>query len=176
MQPISQSHFYSHTPHGVQQIAYAPCMGHTKFLLTHPSRGATVSGGKSLFSSVISTHTPLTGCNPCLYCPYNRNHISTHTPLTGCNETDTRERVEALNFYSHTPHGVQHIPLLLYLPLPSFLLTHPSRGATEKMIAHFIERPISTHTPLTGCNRKIMYFTANCTPYNVGVDFFKNLY
>jgi len=50
------------------------------------------------------------------------------------------------------------------------------RGATIARQNYEQQKKISTHTPLAGCNRKIMYFTANCTPYNVGVDFFKNLY
>ena len=34
------------------------------------------------------------------------------------------------DFYSHTPHGVQHIKQNLPRTVGKFLLTHPSRGAT----------------------------------------------
>ena len=125
-----------------------------QFLLTHPLRGATHTCNPFPTVSAISTHTPLAGCN-CFLC----------TP-----------GILDFDFYSHTPCGVQHPS-----PSPSgiirqFLLTHPLRGATHATNLLMMTAIISTHTPLAGCNRKIMYFTANCTPYNVGVDFFKNLY
>ena len=53
------------------------------------------------------------------------------------------------NFYSHTPHGVQQTTDRN----KPFLLTHPSRGATWRTQAMEMERRISTHTPLTGCNK-----------------------
>ena len=124
------------------------------FLLTHPSRGATC------------VHDEL----------FQKNVISTHTPLTGCNLAHLQQNMGHLNFYSHTPHGVQQDVYSSKKTARRFLLTHPSRGATQNLKASEKDMMISTHTPLTGCNRKIMYFTANCTPYNVGVDFFKNLY
>ncbi len=123
--------FYSHTPHGVQQAGMDDVIYTTKFLLTHPSRGATINGFlKVQILSFLLTHPSRGATKHCLRLP------------------------GVVYFYSHTPHGVQPSRFVVLLTL----------------------RQISTHTPLTGCNRKIMYFTANCTPYNVGVDFFKNLY
>ena len=77
-------------------------------------------------------------------------------------------------FYSHTPHGVQPNSFAIFfinfsflLTHPSrgatttnditgnawrFLLTHPSRGATSVTAGATIEVTISTHTPLAGCN------------------------
>ena len=82
--------------------------------------------------------------------------------------------LDLVNFYSHTPHGVQltskfcfsfffyfysHTPHGVQLNLTQqkkflflFLLTHPSRGATKPYTAEKIPLSISTHTPLTGCN------------------------
>ena len=146
-----------------------------KFLLTHPSRGATnhIQQKKFLFLFLL-TH-PSRGATISNYLAnYKQKFLLTH-PSRGATE---------MNRYYSGSSG--------------FLLTHPSRGATEKGIKKFCMQLISTHTPLTGCNKrynlnnygskisthtpltgcncKIMYFTANCTPYNVGVDFFKNLY
>ncbi len=80
------------------------------------------------------------------------------------------------DFYSHTPCGVQQYYLGFLAVLNPFLLTHPLRGATSQgqpqlavpvdfyshtpcgvqpspflISDHII--PISTHTPLAGCNR-----------------------
>ena len=55
--------FYSHTPHGVQQNGARFMVRTVKFLLTHPSRGATCPVNVCVSSLIISTHTPLTGCN-----------------------------------------------------------------------------------------------------------------
>ena len=144
--------FYSHTPHGVQRNRLRELDAISSFLLTHPSRGATI---------VLENN-------------FNHFSISTHTPLTGCNEKIFIKFSKTGNFYSHTPHGVQlyvtgwkskRLGFLLTHPsrgatsrkrfLPScneFLLTHPSRGATHLKILFFIFLFISTHTPLTGCN------------------------
>ena len=56
--------------------------------------------------------------------------ISTHTPLAGCNGRIYQTANGLLNFYSHTPCGVQPF---------------------NKMENIITER-ISTHTPLAGCN------------------------
>ena len=61
-------------------------------------------------------------------------NISTHTPLAGCNDFARDLLINGADFYSHTPHGVQpltenslHINFI-------FLLTHPSRGATDTLL------------------------------------------
>ena len=56
--------------------------------------------------------------------------ISTHTPLTGCNKMQKYVYCAQKDFYSHTPHGVQLNLLYNINIFLSFLLTHPSRGAT----------------------------------------------
>jgi len=146
------------------------------FLLTHPSRGATLGCAKYIFDAT---------------------HFYSHTPR-GVQPPIKNPPKKIFYFYSHTPRGVQRHHRLhpddgntFLLTHPSrgatpiisnttelikFLLTHPSRGATYSNSWMHTRKEISTHTPLAGCNRKIMYLTANCTLYNVGVDFFKNLY
>ncbi len=81
----------------------------------------------------ISTHTPLTGCNDEIMTLEEFKTISTHTPLTGCNQTIDRIHAILADFYSHTPHGVQQSGLRKTAYYCRFLLTHPSRGATESL-------------------------------------------
>ena len=57
----------------------------------------------------ISTHTPLTGCNGKHGKSTVRTGISTHTPLTGCNVNGCIDTLRFEDFYSHTPHGVQQL-------------------------------------------------------------------
>ena len=151
--PFNKKYFYSHTPHGVQRRC---CF-------------------KYLIQMKISTHTPLTGCNEKIFIKFSKtgnfyshtphgvqHHgtnpqvmtvtISTHTPLTGCNIPENVFYRLAMNFYSHTPHGVQLPADVSIFPMPAFLLTHPSRGATTQLSVVECLYRISTHTPLTGCN------------------------
>ncbi len=123
----------------------------------------------------ISTHTPLTGCNQdkqrfvrlsehfYSHTPHGVQRtwdcllvfsyqISTHTPLTGCNELYQSSYNFCLYFYSHTPHGVQRSTKFVPIFRGRFLLTHPSRGATDCCYTKDYDFRISTHTPLTGCN------------------------
>ncbi len=60
------------------------------------------------------------------------------------------------DFYSHTPHGVQHSRKRFLPSCNEFLLTHPSRGATSCGCFYFSDACISTHTPLTGCNYTVI--------------------
>ena len=53
-------------------------------------------------------------------------------------------------FYSHAPRGARQICLYVMLHISAFLLTRPSRGATEVSGTLETERTISTHTPLAG--------------------------
>ena len=128
--PLCLADFYSHTPHGVQHFIYNKAIPTFEFLLTHPSRGATFCSKMLKKDDTISTHTPLTGCNMLLSLMLSASRISTHTPLTGCNEYPSVRQFALSNFYSHTPHGVQHAPIRQHSRKPD----------------------ISTHTPLTGCN------------------------
>ena len=76
---------------------------------THtPLTGCNQKRNRCLRIFSISTHTPLTGCNHANQCVCMAKKISTHTPLTGCNY-DLGDKCEIIiDFYSHTPHGVQH--------------------------------------------------------------------
>ena len=57
-------------------------------------------------------------------------NISTHTPLAGCNDFARDLLINGADFYSHTPHGVQHTRTVALYAETVFLLTHPSRGTT----------------------------------------------
>ncbi len=124
------------------------------FLLTHPSRGATIIKLLPRLICIISTHTPLTGCNVSAIIKEGSIGISTHTPLTGCNIENIEIGNLDTNFYSHTPHGVQPVPTALNSPLKRFLLTHPSRGATAGFRANFkIAKFLLTH-PSRGATKQ----------------------
>ncbi len=79
-----------------------------EFQLTPPLRGATWVGDNPLQLTLISTHTPLAGCDVgrgshCLLCWY---------------------------FNSHPPRGVRQARRWCVVVFQGFQLTHPSRGAT----------------------------------------------
>ena len=99
-----------------------------RFLLTRPSRGATIFLNFGFVVFVISTHTPLAGRDRSVLHPLPHPQISTHTPLAG------RDHHQPPNSAS----------------MESFLLTRPSRGATN---SHSHKSPcpqISTHTLFAG--------------------------
>ena len=99
--------------------------------------------------------------------------LLTH-PLRGATNTSDETFNQLVDFYSHTPCGVQRWKKIIVYPVLAFLLTHPSRGATPLttagdnpglfLLTHpsrgathgqklkKLETGISTHTPLTGCN------------------------
>ena len=77
-----------------------------------------------------------------------------HTPH-GVQRAFKNEDRGGKDFYSHTPHGVQPSFVLLAIFFTSFLLTHPSRGATNTIWHQILQKLISTHTPLTGCNGNV---------------------
>ena len=118
-------YFYSHTPCGVQLQDVCEELYRQGFLLTHPSRGATLWGSPYMPCPVISTHTPLTGCNFQKTFFTVLQWISTHTPLTGCNSPQNFVFHFSFYFYSHTPHGVQ-----------------PDFSSNEWVVRHFY-----SHTP-----------------------------
>ena len=126
----SHSNFNSHTPRGVQQRAARYFYLIKIFQLTHPSRGATGRASELQKLNVISTHTPLAGCNNIAGKKQYYEGISTHTPLAGCNIRMGRHTWGDSNFNSHTPRGVQR------------------SSPTENNV----NERISTHTPLAGCN------------------------
>ena len=102
--------------------------GVSKFLLTRPSRGATYDDQKVYLDFNISTHTPLAGRDQHNITVELYENISTHTPLAG---RDIRVRMMSNCSFV-------------------FLLTRPSRGATNLHTYSFGNTEISTHTPLAG--------------------------
>ena len=75
--------FYSHAPRGARQRSHPYAATPRRFLLTHPSRGATYAWLSVSLSGGISTHTPLAGRDRCVYRLNGIPEISTHTPLAG---------------------------------------------------------------------------------------------
>ena len=77
--------FYSHAPRGARLQDQEAAGRREEFLLTRPSRGATILTAKLL---------------PMLT-------ISTHTPLAGRDVSVGRSRVYPDHFYSHAPRGAR---------------------------------------------------------------------
>ena len=57
----SNEDFYSHAPRGARRNAMNSIMAGLIFLLTRPSRGATIDKANTALEEMISTHTPLAG-------------------------------------------------------------------------------------------------------------------
>ena len=58
-------------------------------------------------------------------------NISTHTPLAGCNAWAEAKEAGNRNFYSHTPHGVQH-QSQAHIVIAYLIATHThSTGSTS---------------------------------------------
>ncbi len=125
--------FYSHAPRGARLMYLNPSVPACPFLLTRPSRGATVPRLILYLSVQISTHTPLAGRD---------------------SEPQYHQQTMVLDFYSHAPRGARLVagsiccsffPISTHTPLAGrdgftscirrkgskFLLTRPSRGATS---------------------------------------------
>ena len=76
--------------------------------------------------------------------------ISTHTPLAGRDQDNAKNDI-VTRISTHTPLAGRDLPRLPRLyRRRRFLLTRPSRGATQNGINHLICLGISTHTPLAG--------------------------
>ena len=120
--------FYSHAPRGARPLLLKFCDHRIIFLLTRPSRGATISIYSLLPNVHISTHTPLAGRDDNCIMLINFLLISTHTPLAGRDPLRFSAPLTYLHFYSHAPRGAR-----------------PDRKSRRKR-----HRRISTHTPLAG--------------------------
>ena len=120
--------FYSHAPRGARQDFRVRNGAFNKFLLTRPSRGATIF--------------PLTDSN--------QASISTHTPLAGRDSNRPGRSPFCRHFYSHAPRGARPPFREEASTWELFLLTRPSRGATLAVAAVIGPCGISTHTPLAG--------------------------
>ena len=167
----SSALLFAHPLQGATVYALPISTG-SKFLLTRPSRGATILYLILCIVYSISTHTPLAGrdCNNLCLEFLNKNFYS-HAPR-GARHRPEQPRLENKNFYSHAPrrarpgwrrirqcayHFYSHAPRGARLKAPfkkssstSFLLTRPSRGATAMAYKVFRVAFISTHTPLAG--------------------------
>ncbi len=100
--------FNSHTPRGVRLALGNNRKMKKRFQLTHPSRGATQRSNFSAAGSLISTHTPLAGCDLKRRVVLGMyGGISTHTPLAGCDPQIPRSLDHGKHFNSHTPRGVR---------------------------------------------------------------------
>ena len=120
------------------------------FLLTHPLRGAT-NGYLGISSwAFISTHTPLAGCNRCQGLGFilEKNFYS-HTPC-GVQHVPVMLIIMILNFYSHTPCGVQRCSFSNKYHIEYFY-SHTPCGVQHnvKNYIHIIRKFLLTH-PLRG--------------------------
>ena len=125
---IANGNFYSHAPYGTWLELLKVFYLNLAFLLTRPLRDVTSASIASKISSLISTHTPLTG----------RDFLH------------HRCFVPDKNFYSHAPYGTWRIFFRVLESRPIFLLTRPLRDVTSLSRQSGINFEISTHTPLTG--------------------------
>ncbi len=146
-------HFYSHTPHGVQLWQTAEATAFVVFLLTHPSRGATILFYTNKTEIPFLLTHPSRGATWNFFSSSIFPPISTHTPLTGCNATSSKLSADVMDFYSHTPHGVQPEQIFYFSLSKQFLLTHPSRGATNIRFSHIPENKFLLTHPSRGATR-----------------------
>ena len=148
-------------------------MPRSLFLLTRPSRGATIprSPGTSCPGTFLLTRPSRGATHQANPLPI-KALISTHTPLAGRDKTGLVLVPGEPDFYSHAPRGARRTvtgtgnglsPFLLTRPSRGatgcrfrihtgrrFLLTRPSRGATSASGSPSLTGRISTHTPLAG--------------------------
>ena len=120
---------------------------------THtPLAGCDPSFVLAQTSQLISTHTPLAGCDYLLALKCKQNSISTHTPLAGCDIGLCSQFVTAFEFQLTHPSRGATCLISPLKPFQKFQLTHPSRGATNGISFPVNRSCISTHTPLAGCD------------------------
>ena len=118
------------------------------FQLTHPTRGATAALILTPNGEIISTHTPHTGCDS----PETQRNIlckiSTHTPHTGCDCCACEARAYRVEFQLTHPTRGATMKMLKSIEYIAFQLTHPTRGATKCLKTHFkLILNFNSHTP-----------------------------
>ena len=127
----AEMHFNSHTPRGVRQKSASCWQLVDEDFNSHTPRGVRHTIRVSpYYKKIISTHTPLAGCDSGLFLLGIIRIISTHTPLAGCDVSIGARGCRSGDFNSHTPRGVR--------------LMYP--------FAFVFRQSISTHTPLAGCD------------------------
>ena len=127
--------FYSHAPRGARRLGICRLSFLFPFLLTRPSRGATLAFNALFFSSSISTHTPLAGRDvSAIFTSVALSTISTHTPHAGRDE----ERLRGLSRYTistHTTLAGRDFFLFLSVPERLYFYSHAPRGARQLQIS-----------------------------------------
>ena len=104
------------------------------FLLTRPSRGATIYICTANRTAGISTHTPLAGRDNPQISLQPLNYISTHTPLAGRDLQALFANGCKVKISTHTPlAGRDALYFVIVEHVKPFLLTRPSRGATNAL-------------------------------------------
>ena len=118
----------------------------------------------------ISTHTPLTGRDHTEFLNDLTMYISTHTPLTGRDLAFPAD-VEIDGFLLTRPLRDVTPDADDVAAMEEFLLTRPLRDVTYLLSPHCQGLRISTHTPLTGRDRYILYLCNGTFPH-IGTDLF----
>ena len=142
--------FYSHAPRGARHNLALVFLRIEMFLLTRPSRGATHRHHPRLLLRMFLLTRPSRGATDNMTGEWLSDRVSTHTPLAG---RDLRNGIVShfpYCFYSHAPRGARPGRPVIADVTRSFLLTRPSRGATECRVAIATVYCVSTHTPLAG--------------------------
>ena len=121
-------YFYSHAPRGARPLDFEDTYDFSKFLLTRPSRGATILERKGHSYMIFLLPRPSRGATGFVDNPSASLSISTHTPLAG-RDQDKPE------FASLSEVISTHTPLA-------------GRDFTSLIISGTLL--ISTHTPLAG--------------------------
>ena len=122
--------FNPRTPRGVRRASAAGSSPTQTFQSTHPSRGATAA----------------------LEIPADLLLISIHAPLAGCDTKCVQEVKRQWNFNPRTPRGVRRDVVRTCCIKYLFQSTHPSRGATYRLVIDVSALEISIHAPLAGCD------------------------
>ncbi len=160
------TNFYSHAPRGARPLAASISMHLSRFLLTRPSRGATICIGTFLFFSHISTHTPLAGRDSCVRSGRRPEQFLLTRPSRGATVCEVPDRLPVLFLLTRPSRGATLVLQRIH-SFGVFLLTRPSRGATlAEPVFQFI-LIISTHTPLAGRDRNILNISCDRTQFIV---------
>ena len=102
----------------------------------------------------VSIHAPLAGCDADERNLFRIVLVSIHAPLAGCDECHLHCRGVVKCFNPRTPRGVRPLKSIS-TPLPTvFQSTHPSRGATATPAEVRSFLIVSIHAPLAGCDGK----------------------
>ena len=145
------NNFYSHAPRGARPGRIPGNQPLCRFLLTRPSRGATLQETAKIVYVIISTHTPLAGRDlfgdmffalfSDFYSHAPRGARRSRTVLSGClrihfyshaprgaRPTWSATTVQSLDFYSHAPRGARRLRTGRLLCRDNFY-SHAPRGA-----------------------------------------------